>query len=344
MPGATHRWPEGEPRRIVVLRPLQRGDLLCAVPALRALHHGFPGAHIDLVGLPWARDFTARFSRYLDGFLAFPGFPGLPEREPDLPRIPRFLDEVQAIGYDLAIQLHGSGGITNPLTALLGARALACFYRPGEWRPAGAISVRYPENEHEVHRLLALAQALGAPDCGDELEFPVGAGDRLDLQVALEGAQIAGRYAVIHPGSRAAARRWHPESFAAVADGLAADGIHPVLTGSEAEAPIVAAVVGAMRAPATNLCGRTSAGALAALIERASVLVCNDTGVSHLAAALRTPSVVVFLASEVNRWAPLDGALHRVVEPSLTLGGPHPETVLAEAESLLQSEPAIAAR
>lgn len=340
----TISWAGGEPRRIAVFRALQLGDMLCAVPALRSLRGRFPSAHIDLIGLPWARAFASRFNRYLDGFMPFPGYPGLPEQEPEIARLPRFFTEMQAIGYDLAIQMHGNGSVTNPLTLLFGARRTAGFYRPGEFCPDAESFIAYPDSLPEPERHLALARSLGGPDCGEQLEFPVTAGDRLDLEVSLDARPLAAPYACLHPGSRAQGRRWPPSHFAAVGDALAREGLQVILTGSEAERAITSQVARAMHAPALDLAGRTSLGALAALIEHASLLVCNDTGVSHLAAALGTPSVVVFLASEAARWAPLDGRLHRAVEPSLTTGGPGPEAVLTEAQTLLQRETALAAR
>ena len=96
-------------------------------------------------------------------------------------------------------------------------------------------------------------------------------------------------------------------------DALAAEGLRLVLTGTAAEASLTARVQRAMREPALDLTGRTTLGVLGALIARARLLVCNDTGVSHLAAALGTPSVVVACGSDPRRWAPLNRELHRVL-------------------------------
>src|SRR5690242_10597070 len=120
--------------RIGVLRALQLGDVLCATPALRALRAAFPKAHITLIGLPWARDMVDRLS-YIDELLAFPGFPGLPESAPDLAALPEFFRNAQAHRFDLVVQMHGDGRLSNSLAAALGARMLAGYYVPGAWCP-----------------------------------------------------------------------------------------------------------------------------------------------------------------------------------------------------------------
>ena len=95
---------------VVVFRALQVGDMLCAVPALRALRAALPQAHITLVGLPWAQQFAARYSRYLDDFIAFPGHPSLPEAQiRDESAVDVFYETVRDRKFSLALQLHGSG-------------------------------------------------------------------------------------------------------------------------------------------------------------------------------------------------------------------------------------------
>src|SRR5215213_1739721 len=99
--------PQGEIKKIGVFRALQLGDLLCAVPALRALHYAYPEAEITLLGLPWSKSLTERFPKYIHAFKHFPGYPGLPEQKVDVKAFTRFLSEVQNEKYDLVLQMQG---------------------------------------------------------------------------------------------------------------------------------------------------------------------------------------------------------------------------------------------
>lgn len=326
-------------QRIVLLRALLGlGDWLCVVPALRALRLAFPHAHIDWVGLPQTRVWVDRYSAYINGFIEFPGFPGLPERSPQLAQVPAFLAEVQPQKFDLAIQLHGSGIITNPLTMLLGAKRIAGFYLPGQYCPDATAFLPWVESESEVRRYLRLLEFLGIPAQGEGLEFPLWQTDWQAFEAIVQTHHLSpGHYVCVHPGASVAARCWLPEQFAQVADALADRGLQVVLTGSACEKLLAQQVSQAMQTVAIDLTGCTSLGALAVLLQQSRLLVCNDTGVSHLAAALRVPSVVIFSQSDPSRWSPLDHDRHRVVHhpTGVTLAA-----VLTQVHHLLQQEPA----
>ncbi len=300
-------------RSIAVFRALQLGDLLCVVPALRALRAAAPHAKITLIGLPWAASFVERFSKYVDRYMAFPGFPGLPETTPELGRIPDFFASAQRQEFELAIQLHGSGALTNPITTALGATRNAGFYLPGRYCPDPPCFASWSESEHEVLRALRLMNFLGIKTQGEALEFPLHDADYRALRSVEETLPAAASYACIHPGARLPSRRWPPQRFAQVADGLAAQGLRIVVTGSGQERGITQAVLASMRAPAIDMTGRTDLGALAALIAHARLVVCNDTGISHVAAGVATPSVIVCSGADPARWAPLDRRRHRLL-------------------------------
>jgi ADP-heptose:LPS heptosyltransferase len=297
-----------------VLRALALGDLLCAVPALRALRRAWPSAEIALIGLPGAREFAARFSHYIDRFIEFPGYPGLPEREPHIAALPEFFTALQRAPFDLVLQLHGSGRFVNEIVALAAPRQSAGFYLPGDFVPGNELYCLWPNEGLEIHRLLALVDFLGLPRAGDDLEFPLGAADFAALaELSTEIDFTAAPYVVVHPGASVRQRRWPAASFAAVADALAERGLTVVLTGIANEQPIAAEVAGEMQHPCLNLCGRTNLGTLGALVARAALVLCNDTGVSHVAAATRTPSVVISTGKNPARWAPVDRMRHRVL-------------------------------
>lgn len=304
----------GDPKRIAVFRALHLGDLLCAVPALRALRARYPDARITLIGLPSMADLAMRFPAYIDVFSSFPGIPGLPEQPFDARAFAQFLAREREEAYDLAVQLHGNGAITNSLVCMLGAKECAGYFEPGAFCPDPATFMPYPDEIPEVRRHLKLMRFLGIPPKGEALEFPVADEEwiGLDELTRLHGID-QDNYVCIHPGARDSRRWWQPEKFAQVADALAERGATVVFTGTDTERNAVECVRGRMANQSISLAGETGTGVLGALIGRARLLVSNDTGVSHLAAAMGTPSVVVFLASDPVRWAPLDRQRHRAV-------------------------------
>jgi ADP-heptose:LPS heptosyltransferase len=302
------------PRRVAVLRALQMGDLLCAVPAMRAIRSALPEADIILIGLPWAREFAERYRTYLDGFREFPGYPGLPEQTPRLDRFSSFLDQIHSDRFDLVLQLHGDGTVTNPLAVLLGARSTAGFYKPGQYCPDAHRFLPYPEHGLEIDRLLSLVEFLGIAPQGNELEFSLGPEDHRALHRLPGAIELLVRpYICMHVGASTPARRWPLENFIRVAAELSTRGYFIVLTGTTGEADLTRTVACGNPWHALDLAGLTNLATLGALLSEARLLVCNDTGVSHLAAALRVPSVVLSTGANPERWAPRDVDRHRVL-------------------------------
>jgi ADP-heptose:LPS heptosyltransferase len=294
------------PSRIAVFQALNLGDLLCTTPALRAIRSRFPAAEITFIGRPWAEDFVARLPT-VDHFMPFPGYPGIAESPTDpaqaVPSWPRF---------DLAIQMHGSGAVSNGFVAALEATRSVGFGPPGDRRLTTAL--RWVESEPEPLRWLRLADAIGAAPAGLDTEFPVTPAERAKAAALIgpsDGLPVIG----LHAGASDLGRRWPAESFARLGDRLASQGqARIVLTGSDQERPLTASVLRRMYTPAIDLAGKTDLGEFAAVISALDLLVTNDTGASHVAAATRTPSIILFGPTRPDRWAPLDRRRHQVID------------------------------
>jgi ADP-heptose:LPS heptosyltransferase len=332
------------PRRIAVFQALNLGDLLCTTPALRAIRHGFPAAEITFIGRPWAQELIARLGT-ADCFLTFPGFPGIVESPAFTPSpspiamgeglsplalcagrarqggesertgsrtrdngSPRRSLAAHSPRFDLAIQMHGSGEVSNGFIATLGARQSIGYGPPGDTRLSQVLE--WIEAEPEPLRWLRLVEAAGARSLGAALEFPVTQSERLRA-AAMIGPPNERPVIGLHVGSSLPNRRWPAASFARLGDALVDRcGARIVLTGSEPEQTLTARVRQSMRRDAVDLAGQTGLGEFAAVIAALDLLVTNDTGASHVAAATRTPSVVLYGPSRPERWGPLDQDLH----------------------------------
>jgi ADP-heptose:LPS heptosyltransferase len=336
---------DAEPRRIALVRARTGlGDLLCGVPALRALRARLPDARITMVGFAETAPVLARQAAYVDELLALPGWPGIPERPVRADELPGFLEAARERRFDVALQVYGANPAANVLTAALGAAVTGGFVVPGATPDPDLVThLPYPHHLHEVDRHLALLEHLGAPPVdGGHLELPLHPED--EQEAAALGLE-PGRYALVHPGATSPSRRWPAERFAAVREGLEADGLEVLVTGTPGERELVGAVGG--RA-VTGL----SLGGFAALVRDAALLVGSDTGATHVAAATGTPSVTAFLSGDPRRFGHAGRGPHRVARVQVACNPCHHlscpidhrcATALTAAEVLAHARAALAA-
>ena len=102
--------------------------------------------------------------------------------------------------------------------------------------------------------------------------------------------------------------------FAALADFCIEQGFTVIVTGTFDEKEITQEMIKCMRHPAIDLTGKTNVGAVATLIQNAFMLIANCTGVSHIASAIKTPSVIISMDGKPERWSPLNKQLHRTID------------------------------
>jgi ADP-heptose:LPS heptosyltransferase len=269
-----------------MLRALGLGDLLMAVPALRALARAFPDHERVLLAPATLAPVVTLVGDAVDTLVHTAGAQALPGRLPDdAPDRP-----------SVAANLHGRGPQSTALLRTLAPRRLIAFGVQARWR----------DDEHETARWCRLLSAAGIPSDPGEID--------IDAPAAPSPAPGA---TVIHPGASAAARRWPADRWVAVARAL---GGRVVVTAGPGEKPLARAV--ADRSGAEVFAGNL--GALAALVAGASRVLCADTGVAHLATALGTPSVVLFGPTSPAHWGPPpDRPRHRVLWAGRAGGDPN---------------------
>lgn len=296
--------------RIAVLRATRLGDLVFALPALDALRAARPDAEIVLLGRPLAAQLLEGRPGPVDRVVVVPPSEGVREesgRPPDAAALERFFVAMQAEGFELALQMHGGGRWSNPFVTRLGAARTAGSRAP-DAGPLDA-SLHYARDQSEVVRLLEVVGLVGAVSVGYEPRLEV---TDADLEEAAAHAP-ARPYAVLHPGAVDVRRRWPAEHFAEVGDELVRTGLDVVLTGGPDEAATVAEVVARMREGARDLCGALTLGGLAGTLSRAALVVANDTGPLHLAAAVGARTVGLYWWPNVVTSAPLTRRRHRVL-------------------------------
>lgn len=300
--------------RIAVLRPNAVGDFVFALPALHALKHRYPGAELVFIGQDWHARFLDGRPGPVDRVEVLPPVPGVGaplETELDaagVECIERFVERMRGEQIDIALQMFGGGRFSNPLVARFGAR-LSVGARAADAPPLERW-VAHLEPGNRRLALLEIAALAGACAMPLGRELDVTEADRRQAAQALPPVD-GRRLAILQPGASDPRRRWPADRFAAVGDALAAAGATVAINGAGDEALLAAQVRAAMRYEACDLSGRLTLGGLCGLLERASVVVSNDTGPLHLALAIGTPAVGIFWHTNLADGMPLRPSLLR---------------------------------
>jgi ADP-heptose:LPS heptosyltransferase len=286
---------------LIVLRALGLGDLLTGIPALRALARAFPDHHrVLLAPAPLASLALAS---------------GAVHQVADTRGVGRLgpLPAEVVAGADVAVNLHGRGPHSHRALLRGVPGRLLAFHSATAWRDPRA--ARWRAGEREPARWVRMLAAHGI--AGDP--------DDLDIDIPGDASPAVARGAtVIHPGAASGARRWPLDRWAAVVRHETARGHRVVLTGGPDERSLTGVLCRATGLPSDHdLAGRTTVDELAAVVAGAARVVSGDTGVAHLATALRTPSVVLFGPTPPQEWGPPpDRPIHRTLWSGRT-GDPH---------------------
>ncbi|HEY8553141.1 MAG TPA: glycosyltransferase family 9 protein [Burkholderiales bacterium] len=297
-------------RRIAVVRANGIGDYCFAVPALAALRAAYPDAEIVLLGKRWHAEFLTGRPGPVDRVVVVPPYVGVsaePGDPVDSDAQERFFAAMQAERFDIALQLHGGGRYSNPFTRRLGARYTAGLRTPDAAPLDAAIPHVY--FQHEVARYLEVVALVGARPLTLEPEIAVTEADRAEL--APLGLDPNAPLVVLHPGATDPRRHWPPEKFAAVGRALASRGARIAVIGTGPERELARRLRERLVVPALDVCDRLSLGGLAALLAASRLVVSNDSGPLHLAAAVGAATVGIFWCGNLINGGPLTRSRHR---------------------------------
>ena len=288
-------------RRILCIRLDNMGDVLMTTPAMHALKHAAPDRHLTLLGSR-SGVALAPFIDDLDDAIAY-NAPWVKHAQHDTAEDQQVLNEVRAGHYDAAVIFTVYS--QSPLAAALFCRMAGIPKVLAHCRenPYALISHHLPETEpasqvrHEVRRQLDLVASVGAINEHPVMRFRTRETDRQSLRIKLAQSGVPDtQYMVAHCGATAPSRRYPAEYFSQAFRMIGSRAGAIVLTGDSSERALVAdiaAMCGA-EAPVINMAGQLELGEFACLVESASLLLSNNTGPVHVAAAVGTPVVDLY--------------------------------------------------
>ncbi len=316
---------EASAKRIVVIKPSALGDVVQTLPLLEVLKKKFPDAEIDWVIRSELADLLQ-------------GHPHLSEvipyyRHGGLKNWVQLLRKLRSRRYDLVFDLQGLLR-TGVMTLATGAQlriGLETARECSHWACHGLL----PETGKSVPahaRYWRLAEIFGLHQEARSLRLGITSADQEAASGHLKSLENSnGPLMVIHPGAKWETKRWPVEQFAEIAiRTFKKYAMRIAVIGTKAEHNDAEAIVSALRqhtprALAINLAGKTSLRELANIMERADLVLTNDSGPMHLAAAMGTPVVGIFTCTSTERSGP-PGSHHQLIQAKVPCAASYRKT------------------
>jgi lipopolysaccharide heptosyltransferase II len=297
-------------KRVLVVRLRSIGDTVLATPSLVALRRFLPDAQIDVLLEDWV-------APVLEGFEAVDNVLTVSRKS----KKSRFdvARRIRRNAYDVAFNLHGG------TTATFFVRVSGARHRVGYAYYSYAFLYNHllsssadfwrKEFTHSAEQQLALLGFVGVPvEDRPKSRLAVTKQASASIEEKLQSIihNRESEIALLHPVAATDTKQWATENFARVAEFLSAKGLRIVAVGTKKEGEVLENLKRSAKVPVQTFDDLTLPE-ITALAERAAVFVGNDSGIAHIAAAVETPSVVVFGSSNIRHWHPWTNAPHEIV-------------------------------
>jgi ADP-heptose:LPS heptosyltransferase len=340
--------PGSSPRIFIIRQHNQLGDMLCVVPLLRALRLRYPDSRISLLASPVNYE-PMLGSRFVDEVINFDKREFVGREGGSLLRFPGYVRRLRKKRFNIAVVPSTvSASFTSDLLAFLSGAPvrIGAGSIQGEPNPSGFffthprdLDWRERNDYHQVRRNMDIW-----PDRFDKEAD-------LTVEITLQEDELtrgksflrrlshgAARVIVYHPGAGKAPNRWPPDLFARLADELSFSvPASTVITSGPMDEEPVRDMTEALHTP-FEVIKNQSIREVASVIHFADLVVSNDTGIMHVAAAVGTPVLSLFGPTDPGEWAPM-GERHRYIR-----GGDHDirkipfDAVMRTANEMLRRE------
>ena len=303
-----------KPSRFLIITTTGVGDTLWGTPAIKALKEADPGCNLGVLTNPAGGELL-KGNPYIDELFIFRrGFAGLFS-------LPALLKGLRRKNYDTALIFHASDRIVWPICFFAGPSEIIGIR--GENKGLDFILTRAvdpPGNAHGIEKRFMLLGDMAPAEASRGISIYLDDKDRhaADGFLKLHGFDKNTLLVGLHPGAQKPYKCWPVKNFIEAGNIISRrTGCRIIITGDSNERPWIEEMASRIKG-AVSAAGKTSLRQTAALIERMDLFITNDTGVMHIAAALKTPTVALFCPTDPRICGPYGAESVSVVAKPIT--------------------------